>query len=948
MAEAVVSVVLESVRDFAIQEAKFLSGVSRQVEAAQTELEFMQGFLKDADARQGQDTRVQICVAKIRDAAYDLEDIIETYGLKVDSKKKKRGLKNVLKRFACIFKEGVDVHRIGAEIENITTKISALRSNLQSYNIKEIRDRDSGGGESSLQLHERLRRSYSHVVERDVVGLESNVEELVMHLVKDENRHQVVSIWGMGGLGKTTLARQLYHHKKVRQHFHSFAWVCVSQRFQVRNVWEGILIELISATKEQKQEIKDMTDDEIAKKLFLVLQEMRCLVILDDIWRIETWNLLKAAFPNVETESTILLTTRNQAVALPLNRNAFLHELQALNEKKSWELFEKIAISGRADIDLGMYTKKKDLGMKMLQHCKGLPLAIIVLAGVLVRKNSIREWVRVYENVREYINRGIGHEEEYEGVSQVLALSYDDLPYYLKPCFLYLSHYPEDSDFFVSELTKLWVAEGLIFSRQQRHSLGETMEDIARDCLSELVERCLVQVGTSGSTGTIKDCRIHDLVRDMCLLRAKEESFLHIKYSLQENTSSMAAEATQLGKIRRLAIYLDKNTDMLVSSRDETNGHIRSLFFFGLREWIPKSEKGLLSPLKDFKVLRVLKVEGLRAIRRVELPSEIGNMVHLRFLSVRRSKIKTFPPSLGNLVCLQTLDFRVSSYIDKVIPNVIKKMKQLRHLYLPWNYRAKGKLELSTLGHLQTLHNLSSEYCDLKDVGRLTNLRKLKIRVLGSLQNLEEILNSTGSTLNRIRSLIVKNNTNSGEEQAIQIVSSCRGIYKLTLDGPIAELPKELHDYPNLTKLVLWSCGLKEDQMGILEKLPNLTNLKLFEKPFEENTKILVFSKGGFPSLQFLDVCGLNRITEWRVDEGAMPRLCRLEIEYCPELTTLPDGLRYLTNLRELTIRGMSRELHRRIEEDGEDFYKIQHVPSLVIGEPFPQILTTTDAMMAR
>ncbi|XP_020415528.1 putative disease resistance protein At1g50180 isoform X1 [Prunus persica] len=348
MAEAVVSFVLESVRDFTIQEAKFLSGVSHQVEVAQTELQLMQGFLKDADARQGQDETVRIWVAKIRDAAYDLEDVIQTYGLKVVSKKK-RGLKNVLKRFACIFKEGVDVHRIGNEIENITTRISDLRSSLQKYNIKQTRE--SSGGESSLQLHERLRRSYSHVVERDVVGLESNVEELVVHLVKDENRHQVVSVWGMGGLGKTTLARKVYHHKKVRQHFLSFAWVCISQRFQVRNVWERILIELTSATKEPKQEIKDMTDDEIAKKLFCVMEEMRCLVILDDIWSIETWNLLKVAFPNVETESTILLTTRNQAVASLPNRNVFLHKLQPLNENESWELLVKKAIPARAEIE---------------------------------------------------------------------------------------------------------------------------------------------------------------------------------------------------------------------------------------------------------------------------------------------------------------------------------------------------------------------------------------------------------------------------------------------------------------------------------------------------------------------------------------------------------------------------------------------------------------------
>ncbi|ONI26745.1 hypothetical protein PRUPE_1G043100 [Prunus persica] len=944
MAEAVVSFVLEMVGDFATQEAKFLSGVSHQVEVAQTELQLMQGFLKDADARQGQDATVQVWVAKTRDAAYDLEDVIETYGLKVASKKK-RGIKNILRRFACIFREGVDVRKIGLEIENITAKISNLRLSLQSYNIARVPTEI--GGESFSQLHERqrlLRRTYSHVIERDVVGLEYNVEELVMHLVKDENRHRVVSIWGMGGLGKTTLARQVYHHKNVRQHFDSFAWVCVSQRCEIRNVWEGIFIKLISATKEQRQDIKEMTYDEIAKKLFCVMQEMRCLVILDDIWSIETWNFLNVAFPNEQTQSTILLTTRYEAVALPPNRNCFLHKLQPLNENESLALLEKIAIFGRPDIDSGIYSKMRELGRKLLRHCAGLPLAIIVLAGVLSTKNTIKQWEMVNENVYAYIRRGRGHEQEYEGALWVLALSYDDLPYHLKPCFLYLGHYPEDREISVSTLTKLWMAEGLISLRQQRQSLGETMENIAHNCLTELVERCVVQVGRSGSTGTIKTCQIHDLIRDLCLLKAEEESFLQIGYSLQENkatnpvTSSMVAKATPVGKIRRLAIYLDENADRLVSSRDETNGHVRSLLYFVLGEWRPRSEKVLLSPLTDFKVLRVLKVEDVDEVE-VELPSEIGNMVHLRFLSVRDSKIKRFPSSLGNLICLQTLDFRVR-YVELFIPNVIWKMKQLRHLYLPRRYTASGNLKLSTLGHLQTLDFLSSEYCDLNDVAGLTNLLKLQIRLSLPLENLEEILKSVGSTLNRIQSLLVYNGyysvrNTSYEEQGNQIVSSCRHIYKLKLDGPTAELPKELHSYPNLTKLELCSCSLKDDQMGILENLPNLTTLLLISEVFEENTKILVFSKGGFPSLQFLSVFRMDEITEWRVEEGAMPSLWRLRMGFCSGLTTLPDGLTYLTNLKELTIFGMPRELHSRIQEDGEDFCKIQHVPSVVIGEPY-------------
>ncbi|PQQ18079.1 putative disease resistance protein [Prunus yedoensis var. nudiflora] len=878
MAEAVVSFVLQSVRDFTTQKAKFLSGVSQQVEVAQTELQFMQGFLKDADRRQVDDASVRIWVAKIRDAAYDLEDVIQTYGLKVATKNK-GDMKNVLKRFGSIFKQRVDLHKIGAEIENITVKISNLRSSLQSYDI--IRETREIGGASSLQSFERqqqLRRTYSHVIERVVVGIKDNVKEIVTYLVKEENCLRVVSIWGMGGSGKTTLAKQIYHQEEVRCHFKSFAWVCISQQYQVRDVWEGILIKLISATKEQREEIAKMRDYEIAKKLFLVQRERRCLL------HFHYMRKHKAEF---------YLQHEMKQWALYVDRNGFLHQPQALKENDSWELFEKIAISGRIGEDSGVYKKMKELGIEMLRHCAGLPLAIIVLAGVLARKNNVKEWETVHENVHEYIRRGKFHEQEYEG------------------------HYPEDHEISVSTLTKLWVAEGLISLRPQRHGFGETMEDIARKCLSELVERCVVQVGRYGSTGTIKTCRIHDLIRDMCLLKAEEESFLQIGHSLHENestnmfTSSMVAKATPLGKVRRLAIYLDENADGLVSSRGETSGHLRSLLYYDLREWRPTEV--------------------------VELPSEIGNMVHLRFLSVKCSIINAFPSSLGNLICLQTLDFRVKN--DLNIPNVIWKMKELRHLYLPMFYRASVELKLSTLGHLQTLDFLSSKYSDLKDVIGLTNIRKLNIRLSSSLGNLEEILKSTGSMLNRIRSLFVDIDyarKSSYEEQIRQIVSICQCIYKLKLFGPTPELPKELCNYANLTKLELRSCGLKDDQMGILEKLPHLTTLRLQGRnTFEENTKIMVFSKGGFPCLEFLSVFNIPEVTKWRVEEGAMPSLFRLRIGFCSGLTTLPDGLRYLTNLRKLSIFGMPREFHSRIQEDGEDFSKIQHIPSLVIGEPY-------------
>ncbi|KAM5553229.1 hypothetical protein ABKV19_025454 [Rosa sericea] len=339
---------------------------------------------------------------------------------------------------------------------------------------------------------------------------------------------------------------------------------------------------------------------------------------------------------------------------------------------------------------------------------------------------------------------------------------------------------------------------------------------------------------------------------------------------------------------------------------------------------------------KDFKLLRVLRVEGLCGQNViVEQPREIGNMVHLRFLSLRYGRVKSFPPFLGNLICLQTLDFRVLLY-NMVIPNVICKMNKLRHLYLPLRYSARGKLQLPTLGDLQTLDTISSRYFDLNDLAKLGNLKELGITLSSSpSKNLEKILEAAGSVLNGIRSLCLVNDAGmEGGAEVSQIIARCGQIYKLKLYEPTLELPKELHSYSNLTKLRLYGCALKEDQMAVPEKLPNLKSHVLAYDVFEENTKVLVFSAGRFPRLQFLTLEFLEGITEWRAEEGAMPYLCKLYIKNCGELSTLPDGLRHLTTLKELKIGHMPKLFCSKLEEGGEDFHKVQHIPSLIIQHP--------------
>ncbi|XP_024192307.1 putative disease resistance protein At1g50180 [Rosa chinensis] len=937
MAEGVVTVVAEGIKplgEFIIQQAKFLSGVSNQIELAQNELHLIRGFLKDADMKQQDEELVRNCVELIRDAAYDLEDVIESFYLKVASRRRGGTVKRiVLKRFACIFNEGLNRYKIGSEIEHIMAKLSHLRSNLQSYNIRQI-----SGGESVASAFKRQqdrRRTYAHEVESHiVVGLEEITGTLVKKLVREGKRHLVVSIWGMGGSGKTTLAKQVFRQNEIKRHFDCFAWVCISQQWEGKVVLEEILIKLTSPSTEKRKEISKMKMDEIAEEVCSIQREKRCLVVLDDIWTQEAWNSIKAGFPiNEKTESRILLTTRKKEVALLASKNDHLHQPQQLDDNQCWELFEKIAICGSDKTDLEIDAEKRKLGEEMLKHCSGLPLAITVLAGLLSRRETVDEWKTVLGNVNVCIMRGTNVPEREKtsqecGVSGVLALSYDDLPSHLKLCFLYLAQYPEDHEIQVTRLTQLWIAEGFIPSTSEIHGSIELMEDVSYGCLTELVQRSMVQVGIYGFSGKVKSCRLHDLMRDLCLQKAKEENFLGIvNFSV-----GPVSNATVIGKVRRLALYLDENVKYEFSSENGRDGHIRSLLYFAPKEFKQKWNKRIIrSVFNDFKLLRVLKIENIS--RGFELPKTIGNLVHLRFLSLKGSAYRALPSSVSNLVLLQTLDLR-GGFIsrDTKIRNVFWNMKQLRHLYLPhfiYGYSVSGKLSFARLCNLQTLANFSIRKCDLNDLVQLSNLKKLSILPTGSgkLEKLKDMLISRNRTYKHLRSLSLEV-IGSGDGDIIpsDIVLRCPHLYKLRLWGEMTALPKEL---PNLAKLTLIKTKLKGDQIEILEKLPNLRVLYLGWCSFESET--MVFSQGGFPHLEFLTLHYLRDLKEWRVEKEAMPCLQRLHIVECYGLQALADGLQEITTLKELTIDEMPSRFCSRVGEGGEDFYKIKHVPSRII-----------------
>ncbi|XP_034704288.1 putative disease resistance protein At1g50180 [Vitis riparia] len=552
MAEAIVSFAVERLGDLLIQQASFLQGVSDKVTEIQAELRTMKCFLRDADARQYESEVIRNWVAEIREAAYDTEDIIETYASKA-ALSRRSGLQNNLKRYACFLSEFKALHEVGTEIDAIKSRISRLTASLQSYNIRSISEGEGSGFRTESQ---RLpRRTYSHVVDEDTVGVEDGVEILLEQLMKPDKICSVVSIYGMGGLGKTTLAKKVYHHAHVRRHFDHVAWSSISQYFNIRDVVQGILIQLTSANEEHKKKIRNMRDEELFESVYKIQEEKKCLLILDDMWKIGDWENLKPAFPLHKAGSKILLTTRIQAVASYADPQGFLYQPELLSEEKSWELLRTKAFPRDDKRDPTTTNQMELLGKEMAKCCGGLPLAIVVLGGLLATKHHTYEWERVHKHTKSYLRKGKDkYEQQGSGVSDVLALSYQDVPYQLKSCFLYLGHFPEDHEIHTKTLVQMWVAEGIV-SRVGE----ETSEDVAEGYLDELIGRCMVQVGRRSSNGRVKTCRLHDLMRDLCLSKAQEENFLEIVNLQQMETFSSSMPTTRTSnKVRRRAIYLDQ------------------------------------------------------------------------------------------------------------------------------------------------------------------------------------------------------------------------------------------------------------------------------------------------------------------------------------------------------------------------------------------------------
>ncbi|VYS49439.1 unnamed protein product [Arabidopsis thaliana] len=565
--------------------------------------------------------------------------------------------------------------------------------------------------------------------------------------------------------------------------------------FTRMNVWQKILRDL--KPKEEEKKIMEMTQDTL-----------------------QGWK--------------VLLTSRNESVAMRRNTSYINFKPECLTTEDSWTLFQRIALPIKDAAEFKIDEEKEELGKLMIKHCGGLPLAIKVLG------------------------------EDYE-------IKVENLSYY-------------------------WAAEGIF---QPRHYDGETIRDVGDSYMDELVRRNMVISERDVETSRFETCHLHDM-REVCLLKAKEDNFLQI-------TSS---SFTRLELLRVLDLVQAK--------------------------------------LKGGK-----------------LASCIGKLIHLRYLSLKHAKVTHIPYSLGNLKLLIYLNLAMLySTRFYFVPNVLMGMQQLRYLALPYEMTRKTKLELSNLVKLETLENFSTKNSSLEDLRGMVRLRTLTIKLIeetsletlaasiGGLKYLESLtITDLGSEMRTKEAGIVFDFVHLKRLSGKKMVCSSGGfpqLQKLSISGleewddwkveessmpllhtldiygcrKLKQLPDE-HFPSHLTSISLGYCCLEKDPMPTLERLVHLKEITLGDS---FGGRIMVCAGSGFPQLHKLQLSELDGLEEWIVEDGSMPLLHTLRIWNCPKLKQLPDGLRFIYSLKNLTV---PKRWKKRLSKGGEDYYKVQHIPSV-------------------
>ncbi|XP_061951433.1 putative disease resistance protein RGA3 [Populus nigra] len=950
MADALVSVVLEQLSSIIIQEVqrevRLVVGVENEVKKLTSNFQAIQVVFADAEERQLKDQLVKHWLDQLKDVSYDMDDVLDEWGTEIaksQSKVNEHPHKNTRKVcsfmiFSCFRFREVGLRRdIALKIKELNERIDGIAIEKNRFHFK--------SSEVVIKQHDH-RKTVSFIDAAEVKGRETDKGRVRNMLLTESSQGpalRTISLVGMGGIGKTTLAQLVYNDHEVETHFDKRIWVCVSDPFDETKIAKAIL-EALKGSASYLIELQTLLEN-----IQPLIRGKKFLLVLDDVWNEDStkWEQLKYSLMCGLPGSSILVTTRKRNVASRMGSSPTdILELGLLSTDECWSLFSRLAFFEKNSRERG---DLEDIGRQIAAKCKGLPLAAKSLGSLLRFKSRIEEWESV-------LNSHVWESAE-EAESKILAplwLSYYDLPSDMRRCFSYCAVFPKDFTFERDTLVKLWMAQGFL-----RETHNKEMEVTGRQCFEALAARSFFQdFQKEAGDGSIYACKMHDMVHDLAQNLTKNEcSSVDIDGPTELKIDSFSINARHSMVVFRNYYSFPATIHSLKK--------LRSLIVDGYPSSMNATLPNLIANLSCLRTLKLSRC-GIE-----EVPSNIGKLIHLRHVDLSSNGIRELPEEMCELYNMLTLDVSDCEKLER-LPDNIGRLVKLRHLSVLNDHfvKMRGVEGLSSLRELDEFHVSGSD--EVSNIGDLRNLNHLQgslmISWLGDVKNPDEVKKAELKSKKHLTHLYLLFQSRTDRE-------------KINDD----EVLEALEPPPNLESLMIWhyrgiipvfpSCinklrVVELSEWGKIENLPPLGKLPSLEElsvssmqcvgrvgreflglGVDSDISIGEMTSSSssntiiaFPKLKSLSFWSMEEWEEWEGREGGnedktnisistiiMPSLRSLAISGCPKLKALPDYVLQSTTLEELRII-YNPIIGAQFEEGGKGWPNASHTPNITIN----------------